>query len=85
MNSQISRKQELETKIADLEDSLSALKQQLKRQEEDVQHEAIDNLEFYLEQVDHKYKNFRSFWSIIAGELRDLFKGSSDNGPTDRG
>ncbi len=73
MNIQQSRKNELEQKIHELEESLSALKLQLKHQEEKEQHKAIDNLDFYLDQVDNKYENFRIFRSIIAEEFREIF------------
>lgn len=79
MNIQQSRKHELEQKINDLELSLSELKFQFKLQEEKEQHEAIDNLGFYLDQVDNKYENLRIFRSIIAEELREFFNKSLRN------
>lgn len=78
------RKKELKVlkeKISDLEGSLSELKRRLKQNERNAQHEAIDNLEFYLEQVDRKYVNLRSFWAILAAELRMLFRRFSDDDP----
>jgi chromosome segregation ATPase len=79
MSSITSPKEELEKKISELEESLSELKRQLHQQEEKEQHEAIDNLELYLEQIDNKYENLRNFWPIVVDELRDFFKGSSDD------
>lgn len=84
MNIQQSRKNELEQKINDLELSVSELKFQLKLQEEKEQHEAIDNLEVYLDQVDNKYENLRIFRSIIAEELREFFNKSLRNDSAQR-
>ena len=79
MNSVTSRKQELEMKISDLEESLLALKLQLEHQEEQVQHEAIDELEYYFNEINHKYEDFRGFWSILAEEIQFLFKDRVDD------
>ena len=67
------RKQELQSRIEELEKSLSELKGQLVQEEEKEQHAAIDNLEAYLEVVDKKYENLRDFWSIVVDELRGIF------------
>jgi len=74
----VSVRGELERKICELEESLSELKLQLRQQEENQQHEAIDHLESYLEQIDSKYENMRNFWPIVVDELRSLFNESSD-------
>ena len=66
-------KQELQIRIEELEESLSKLKGKLRKEEEDDQHAAIDNLEIYLEEVDHKYVNLRDFWLIMVDEFRGLF------------
>lgn len=79
MNSLISRKHELTSRISDLEESLEKLKLQLDHLEEDEQHEAIDNLEIYLEQIDHKYDNLRSFWAVVVNEFQELFGNSQDD------
>lgn len=78
MSSNTLRQQELHEKIAELELSLSELKQQLKQLEVDEQHRAIDHLEIYLEQVDHKYENLRNFWPILLEEFRNLFGSSAE-------
>ncbi|MBL4903860.1 MAG: hypothetical protein JKY62_14580 [Desulfocapsa sp.] len=85
MSSAISNKHELNNRISDLEDSLKQLKTQLHRLEEDEQHEAIDNLEIYLEQIDHKYDNLRSFWGVVANEFRELFGKSKTDGTSEQG
>jgi len=82
MNLEISSKQELDNRIADLEESLQQLKMQLNHLEEDEQHEAIENLEMYLEQIDNKYDNLRSFWSVVVHEFQELFKQSQNEDRT---
>lgn len=76
------RKQELEHKISDLETTLHDLKQELHEQAEVEQHDAINHLEDYLEQVDHKYANMREFLELVLGEIRALFQDESNK---DRG
>ena len=46
------------------------------------QHDAINHLEDYLEQVDHKYANMREFLELVLGEIRALFQDESNQ---DRG
>lgn len=79
------RKQELQSHIEDLEESLAELKVKLRKIEEDEQHAAIDNLEVYLEAVDNKYDNLRNFWSTVGDELRDLFGGLKNDKDDKRG
>ncbi len=67
------KKHELETRISELEGSLGELKQQLNSIESTEQHEAIDNLEVYLNAIDHKYSNLRSFWQMLTQEIREIF------------
>ena len=77
--SQVStRKEELEHKISDLQETLQDLKRQLNEQIETEQHEAIDHLEDYLEQADHKYANLREFVVTLLNEIRDLLHGNPD-------
>ena len=76
------RKQELEHKITDLEATLHNLKQELREQVEVEQHDAINHLEDYLEQVDHKYANMREFLELVLSEVRALFQ---DESHKDRG
>ena len=78
MNIKNNRTEELKEKITDLEDSLAELKDQLSEKEKKAQHDAIDNLELYLQKIDNKYSNLRNFWSIIVDELKELFDGHSD-------
>ena len=66
------RKQELEQKIAELETSLAELKANLQAIEQKQQHEAIENLEDYLDMIDDKYYALKQFWKIIQVELRQL-------------
>ena len=79
------RKQELQSRIEELEESLTELKGKLRKVEEDEQHAAIDNLEFYLEEVDSKYEKLRDFWSIVVDELRELFDDLTSDKKSKRG
>ncbi len=73
MPDSIKKKEELESKIIDLERSLDALKQQLREEVEEEQHRDIDHLEEYLDEVDHRYGNMKDFWHIVRDELRERF------------
>ena len=74
MNDIASRKQALEQKIDELEETLAKLKQELKREMEAEQHEAIDHLEMYLERVNHKFANLHDFWQILREEISALLR-----------
>ena len=73
------RREELEQKIADLQTTLHDLKRQLHEEVDAGQHEAIDHLEEYLEQADHKYANLREFLVSVLNEIRDVLGHKSDN------
>ncbi len=75
MNTVSARKQELEHKISDLESSLADMKQRLCQEIESEQHRAIDHLEVYLEEVDHKYTNMRELLMMLITEIRHLLHG----------
>ncbi len=77
MNTQISPKLEIDTKISDLENSLSMLKHQLMLQEVCSQQDEADNLEFYFKQVDTKCNNFHNYCANIMKEVQSLFNESS--------
>ncbi len=72
MNAQVLSMQEIDTRISDLEKSLSMLKHQLMLQEVCQQPDESENLEFYFKQVDSKCDNFHSFCSDIMGEMQVL-------------
>lgn len=78
MNDIASRKQALEQKIDELEDTLAKLKQELKREMEAEQHEAIDHLEIYLERVNHKFANLQDFWRVLREEISALLQRKSE-------
>jgi len=78
MNQFSEHKEELERKIADLETTLQDLKRQVREQTEAEQHDAINHLEEYLEQADHKYANLRIFLVTVLNEIRALFQDDSD-------
>ena len=77
------RKEALEERISDLEETLASLKTQLKAETEREQHEAIDKLEVYLGDLDNKHANLQEFWKILREEIKDLFRGSSSKSGTD--
>ena len=74
MNDLASRKQALEQKIDELEDSLTKLKQELRREMEAEQHAAIDQLEIYLDRVNHKLANLQDFWMILREEISAVLR-----------
>ena len=65
-------KQELQRKIESLEVRLAELKTRLASVESDEQHEAIDHLDQYLQEVDHEYDDLRACWPVVVKELRGL-------------
>ena len=78
MNEVTSRKQALEQKIDELEDTLDKLKQELHREMEAEQHAAIDQLEIYLDSVDHKFSHLQDFWKLLREEISALLRGKSE-------
>lgn len=63
---------ELEHKIEALEVRLTELKRRLKEVESAEQHDAINHLDEYLQEVDHEYDGIRIFWPEVVKELREL-------------
>ena len=78
------RRQALEEKISDMEKALAALKAKLKVEVEREQHEAIDRLEDYLGEVDHKAASLQEFWTVLREEIRELFSAGDKKTGTDR-
>jgi hypothetical protein len=74
------KKQELERQISDLETTLHDLKHKLHEEIEAEQHEAINHLEDYLAQADHKYANLRELLVTVLNEIRGLFGRESGKG-----
>lgn len=70
----IDSKVELERKIEVLETRLAELKSRLKDIETAEQHEAIDHLDEYLQEIDQEYDGIRSFWPLVVRELQDWLK-----------
>lgn len=75
------KRQELEARIADMEADLGGLKARLRALEEQEQHEAIDNLDQYLQAMDHKWDNLREFWGLVLDELRARFAAGGPRRP----
>lgn len=72
------KKEELERQISDLEATLHDLKRQVHAEVEAEQHDAIDHLEDYLEQADHKYANLRELLVTVLNEIRGVLGRQSD-------
>ncbi|MDO6462195.1 hypothetical protein Q4485_15905 [Granulosicoccaceae sp. 1_MG-2023] len=72
------RKHALQVKIEEMEASLRGLREQLREEEEGEQHEAIEDLEKYLGDIDNKYSNLRDFWLVIREEFKALLQERSD-------
>lgn len=68
------RREQLSSRIQELESALEGLKGQLREIQEMEQHEATDNLEHYLGQVDHKLRNLGDLWTVIVDELKGIFQ-----------
>lgn len=78
-----SRRQALEEKISDLEETLATLKAKLKAEYESEQHAEIDRLEEYLGDLDNKHANLQDFWKLLREEIKELFSGSSNSAGKD--
>ena len=78
MNMKPDDKKELKKKIADLEQSLTSLRDKLSEQDETEKHKAIDELDKYIDEINHKYSNLHEFWVILGKELRGLFKSGEE-------
>lgn len=74
MNRLAIRKKELQDTISDLESNLAELRERLSDIEEKQQHSAIDNLEDYLQSVDHKYDDMRCLWDAVLEEVQAIFQ-----------
>ena len=74
------RREALEEKIGDLEQTLAGLREQLRAETEREQHEAIDRLEEFIGAVDSKHANLQDFWKVLRDEIRELFSSSDTTG-----
>ena len=72
------KKQELNAQIEEMETTLSNLKIQLAKIEQQEQHTAIEDLDNYLQAMDNKWDNLRSFWPLVLDELRGLLNKNDD-------
>lgn len=72
------RRQALEDKISDLEETLANLKAKLKAENEREQHAEIDRLEEYLGDLDNKHANLQDFWKVLREEIQGLFGSGAD-------
>lgn len=79
-----SRKDALEERIGELEQTLAGLKGQLKAENEREQHEEIERLDEYLGDLDNKLANLQEFWQVLREEIKELFGSSSDKAGTDK-
>jgi len=67
------RKEELESRITELETSLDNLKKQLQEGVGNDSQKDIDHLEEYLDEISHRYSNLKDFWHIVSEELKEIF------------
>ncbi|MGQ7843812.1 hypothetical protein ACUNV4_05010 [Granulosicoccus sp. 3-233] len=77
-NDVASRKRELQVKIEEMETTLRGLRERLRQEEENEQHEAIEHLEQYLGDIDSKYTNLHEFWQVIRSEISSLLDKRTD-------
>ena len=79
MDSINTRRALLEQRISEMETMLSELKAQLQEEEEHEQHREIDNLDAYLEAMDHKHQNLQEFWQLLRTEVVKLWGGDAED------
>ncbi len=75
---------ELETKIARLEQYLVKLKAELEKTRLQEQHEAIDQIDQYLNEDDNLVSDLEEFWNVLVSDMREFFdrrKKHSQNRP----
>lgn len=63
-----------EKKVAKIKSKIDKEKKELFKVISIEQHNAINHLETYLEEVDHKYENLGGFWKTTKKEFRDLMR-----------
>ncbi len=66
------KRKEIEAKIEALEKSLTYLKKQLQEEIEAEQHESIEHLEEYFQEVSGKFNCFINLWAIAKQELNEI-------------
>lgn len=70
MQQNTSKITELESKIADLKNSISELEGRLEHAREQAQHEAVDHLEDFINEVDTRFSSFQLFWQTLLEDLK---------------
>jgi chromosome segregation ATPase len=73
MNQTTSRKEELQNKISELEESLTTLKDALRKEEEAEQHKAIDQLECCFSEINDRFANLQEFWRLLKEDFNKVF------------
>jgi hypothetical protein len=68
------KSKKLESKISALEEQILLEKNELLKAIAIEQHDAIEHLETYLEEIDHRYANLSGFWKVIKQEFRDVIR-----------
>lgn len=61
---------EIEAKVEELSRVLKTLREELRREHTEEQHEAIENLGEYFEEAHLKVSDLRSFWNTVVEEVR---------------
>ena len=64
---------ELETKIARLEQYLVKLKTELEKIRLQEQHEAIDQIDQYLNENNDLIYDLEEFWDVLVSDMREFF------------
>ncbi len=72
------KRRDIETKIEALEESLAYLKKQLQEEIEAEQHESIEHLEEYFQEVSGKFNRFSNLWAIAKQELNEILHAKKD-------
>ncbi len=72
------KRRDIETKIEALEKSLAYLKKQLQEEIEAEQHESIEHLEEYFQEVSGKFNRFSNLWAIAKQELNEILHAKRD-------
>ncbi|MBM9519494.1 hypothetical protein JWG39_06625 [Desulforhopalus vacuolatus] len=65
--------EELETKIARLEQYLVKLKAELEKTRLREQHEAIEQIDQYLHEDDNLTSDLEEFWGVLVSDMREFF------------
>ena len=66
-------KHALEAKIGELESKLEGLKAELQKEVEAEQHQAIDQLDFHITDLDKSFTSLKEFMEVLREEFKKTF------------